>query len=223
MMRWTGSLCPEPRRSVSLPIFEDRPSPFCLEGRSLEFQPRQALYAEGGPADFVYQVARGCVCTFNSGEQGDRVVSGFVLRADIFGLECSGIHRSSAEAISACRLIQCERRRLAERLDDDPGFAARAWPFLLEQERAVTRRLLSISHAEGARRLLLFLQDLSDRTDGHDHVELPMSRYDIADYLGLSSETVSRIFTKLKLTGVISLERGAVTLLLRPGRRQLLN
>jgi CRP-like cAMP-binding protein len=140
-------------------------------------------------------------------------VSGFYLPSDVFGLEYGGVHGSSADTVSACRLIQCERSQLTQRLNGDPAFAARAWPFLLAQQEAVARRLLLISHADGVGRLLVFLQDLSDRMGQGDRVPLPMSRYDIADYLGLSSETVSRIFTKLKRSGVVALERGAVTLL----------
>jgi CRP-like cAMP-binding protein len=168
-------------------------------------------------------VESGCVCTFSSGAEGQRLVSGFHLSADIFGLECAGVHRSSAEAVSHCHLVQCERKRLGQRLEEDPEFAARAWPFVLAQQDAIARRLLFISHADGVLRLMLFLEDLSERTGQGGHVELPMSRYDIADYLGLSSETVSRIFTKLKRARVIALERGAVTLLAHRERRRLAN
>lgn len=96
-------------------------------------------------------------------------------------------------------------------MEREPAAAAGLWAWLFSRQEEASFRLACLGHADGAARLMSFLIDLANRSGQVSGVDLHMSRYDIADYLGLSSETVSRIFTRLRRDGVIAVEGRHVT------------
>ncbi|WP_414476056.1 Crp/Fnr family transcriptional regulator [Microvirga sp. M2] len=180
--------------------------PVKIDGRLVDLAVHQLIYVEGDAADFFFQVEAGCACTFRCDHYGRRGIQAFHLRNDVFGLEAGVRHQWSAEALSPCRLVRCDRRRLVGLMDSEPAAAAGLWTWLLSRQEEASLRLTSLAHADGAVRLMSFLIDLAARCGRDSGIELQMSRDDIADYLGLSSETVSRIFTRLRREGVITVE-----------------
>ncbi|MGY2047986.1 helix-turn-helix domain-containing protein [Methylobacterium sp. JK268] len=170
------------------------------------------LYAEGDTSEFVYGVVSGVVRTVSVGLDGKRVVRGFYLSGELFGMERARLHASSAEAISDTRVVRCSRLRFDALAASDAQVASELWSWLLQMtERA--EDLSVLGRASAAQKLAYFLTDLACRVSAVRRIELPMSRTDIGDFLGLSSETVSRTFTTLRRVGLIATHGRYVTLL----------
>jgi CRP-like cAMP-binding protein len=181
-------------------------------GRVDHFSPGTTLYAEGDAGDFVYCVVAGMVRTINVSRDGNRVVRGFHLSGEFFGMERAQRHASSAEAVSDTWAVRCPRSRLDALAASDSQIANALWSWLLRMaERA--EDLSVIGRASAAEKLAYFLIDFVGRVSTTRSIELPMSRTDIGDYLGLSSETVSRTFTTLRRDGLITTRGRSVTLL----------
>lgn len=190
-------------------------------GRVDHFSPGTTLYAEGDVGDFVYWVVAGMVRTVNVGRDGNRIVRAFHLSGEFFGMERAPLRASSAEAVSDTRAIRCSRSRLDALAASDSRIANELLSWLLRMtERA--QELSALGRASAAQKLAYFLIDLMGRVSAGRSIELPMSRTDIGDYLGLSSETVSRTFTMLRRDGLIA-TRGRSVTLLDPGALQRLN
>jgi CRP/FNR family nitrogen fixation transcriptional regulator len=181
-----------------------------LFGESLEITPRRAvrsyvkdnlIYAEGDPADFFYRVVSGAVRSCKYLSDGRRQISAFHVAGELFGIECSASYRFSAEATRSARVAVYTRF----------GYDARAWGDNIEALQATfvdLRRAQSLAVMLGrksaAERVASFLLDMAQRT-GRTAIELPMSRADIADHLGLTLETVSRTFSQLEREKIIRL------------------
>lgn len=156
------------------------------------------IYAEGGEANCLYQVKFGCVRIHRLLADGRRQISAFHLREEIFGFEEDSKHHFFAEAISATATTLF---RFATAMD----FSRELLPLALHGLARAQKHLLVLGRQNATERVAAFLVDMAERQGGFDRLELPMSRADIADYLGLSIETVSRTFTRLKEQGIIRL------------------
>ena len=153
----------------------------------------EIIYHQGDPADCWYEVTRGMVMTVHVSVDGRRQVTGFFAPGEIFGAE-HGRHKASAEAVSES--AQVRRVRWSDDEVDRPVF-----------ERALVsaeRSILLLGHRTAAERVAAFLRDLYARTGVGGVIPLPMNRSDIADYLGLTPETVSRALTALIKRGFIA-------------------
>jgi CRP-like cAMP-binding protein len=190
-------------------------------GRVDHFAPGTTLYAEGDAGDCVYWVVAGMVRTINFGRDGNRIVRGFHLSGEFFGMERTPLRACSAEAVSGARVMRCSRSRLDALAASDSRIANELLSWLLQMaERA--QDLSALGRASATQKLAYFLVDLMGRVSAGRSIALPMSRTDIGDYLGLSSETVSRTFTTLRRDGLIA-TRGRSVTLLDPGALRRMN
>lgn len=180
----------------------------------------ETIYTEGDAAERIYEVVAGLVRTVRTTRDGGRVVDGFFVPGDIFGLTGEATYASTAEAVVKSRLRHCERASAEQSAVADRSAAAALWSWLARNaEHAVARTpLLARGHAH--EKVQAFLFEMADRLNAGRRVELAMSRYDIADYVGLSSETVSRTFTALRDRGLIAQEGRTVVLLEPLARRR---
>jgi CRP/FNR family transcriptional regulator, nitrogen fixation regulation protein len=189
-----------PLRSSGLPE-----GPFGLMGAPMRFVRNAEVYGEDEPAEFLYQVVSGAVRTYRMLDDGRRQVIAFYLPGDIFGVEAGEVHLSSAEAVSESQVLVVKRSSLMARADHERDLAKQLWTLTVrELQRVQQHSLVLIKSAE--ERVAGFLLEMASRCSGSPTVELPMSRQDIADYLGLTIETVSRTFTQLVQAGTITLE-----------------
>ena len=205
------------------------PPPFWLRPRAPQLaclapadrmKVRGTIYAQEDPATFVYQVVVGMVRTVYVSRDGWRVVRDFHVPGDVFGFENAGIHTCSAEALGDVHVFRSERNSVEASAVTDQRVAHSLWGWLLAGgKRAECLSLLG--RASALEKLAYFLSDVADRMGATRQLELPMSRSDIGDYLGLSSETVSRTFTVLRGRGLIATEGRFVLLLNREALRQL--
>ena len=179
--------------------------PLGLMGAQMRFARNIEIYGEDEPAEHLYQVISGAVRTYRTLDDGRRQIGGFYLPGDIFGVEAGDVHLSSAEAISDAQVLVIKRSAVMARAAHDGDLAKQLWTLTMhELQRVQEHSLVLIKSAE--ERVAGFLIEMARRTPGTAAVELLMSRQDIADYLGLTIETVSRTFTQLAQSGTIVLE-----------------
>ena len=209
------------RPTPELPVRPVRLTRAGTSAAAVELRGGEVIYSHEDAAEFVYEVVEGMVRTVLLSNEGRRVVRGFFTPGDVFGLTRNGLHDSSAEAVCDATVARCERRQLESLALVDPIMARELWAWLLVDGERTTARLALLTHARAVERIAYFLTEMAERVGGAGRLQLPMSRYDIGDYVGLSSETVSRAFTALRQRGLIS-TFGRAVVLLRPDRLQQL-
>jgi CRP/FNR family transcriptional regulator, nitrogen fixation regulation protein len=175
-----------------------------LMGAIMSHPRNSEIFGESEPADYLYKVVSGSVRTSKIFTDGRRQIGGFYLPGDIFGLEFADTHALSAEAVTDAKVlvIKCSAlRALAAR---DAAVAAQLFALTgRELRRAQERIVLLVKSAQ--ERVAGFLLEMSERLAFDNAIELPMSRQDIADYLGLTIETVSRTLTSLESAAAIEI------------------
>jgi len=162
------------------------------------------IFGGGERADYFYRVVRGAVRTYRILVDGRRQIGSFNLPGDIFGLEIGDTHMFAADAIVDSRILAIRRSTVMAWAEEDVKIARQVWAIKGEElKRTQSHVLLLIKTAK--ERVAAFLMEMAARTRGDHEVELPMCRRDIADYLGLTIETVSRMLAALELKGAIAL------------------
>jgi CRP-like cAMP-binding protein len=168
-----------------------------LMGAKMSYPRNSEIFGEGEQAEYLYKVISGFVRTCKILSDGRRQICGFYLPGEIFGLTLDDEHPMSAEAITDAKVMVIKRAALNALAGRDPAIGQAL--FILtgrELRRVQDHSLLLVKNAQ--ERLAGFLLEMAARSSTIDAVELPMSRQDIADYLGLTIETVSRTFTVLE-------------------------
>jgi CRP/FNR family transcriptional regulator len=168
--------------------------------------PGETLFAEGDEADCVYEVVHGMLRLYKLLPDGRRLITGFLSTGNLLGLAPEGVCVYTAEAITEVTLCRYKRVAFERLIDEVPGFAKRLLEVTSHELRAAQDRMLLLGRKSATEKVASFLLLMAERhgSDGVDEVEVPMSRNDIADYLGLTIETVSRTLTKLKHDGLIA-------------------
>jgi CRP-like cAMP-binding protein len=175
-----------------------------LMGAPMSFTRNAEIYGEGEPADYLYKVVSGTVRTYKVLADGRRQIGAFYMPGDVFGLEMGDEHTFSAEAISDAKVLVIKRSALVALAERDNGVARQLWALTgRELSRVQDHILLLIKTAQ--ERVVGFLLEMAERVSNNGALELPMSRQDIADYLGLTIETVSRTLTTLENAAAIEL------------------
>src|SRR4051812_29185623 len=168
-----------------------------LMGALMPFARNSEIYGENEPADYLYKVVSGTVRTYKVLVDGRRQIGGFHLPGDMFGFESGDEHTFSAEAITDCKILVIKRSSVIALAARDNDVAQQMWALTArELQRVQDHIMVLIKSAQ--ERVVGFLLEMADRAAGGGAGELPMSRQDIADYLGLTIETVSRMLTQLK-------------------------
>jgi CRP/FNR family nitrogen fixation transcriptional regulator len=171
-------------------------SGIAIMGSQMTFGPNEEIFGESEPAEYVYKVTKGAVRTCKILSDGRRQIGAFYLPGDIFGLEIGGEHQFSAEAINDTTVMVIRRSAVVSLAARDCEAARELWTFTSrELHRVQEHMMLLVKSAQ--QRVACFLLEMSERLAGIDAIELPMSRQDIADYLGLTIETVSRTMSQL--------------------------
>jgi CRP-like cAMP-binding protein len=175
-----------------------------LNGVPTSFARNAEIYGEREPADCLYKVLSGTVRTSRVLIDGRRQIGDFYLPGDMFGLESGEEHAFSAEAVIDAKVLVIDRHVVVTLAACDRDVACQLWVMMgRELRRAHDHVLLLVKTAH--ERVAGFLLEMADRIQSSDEVELPMSRRDVADYLGLTIETVSRMLTQLESASAITL------------------
>jgi CRP/FNR family nitrogen fixation transcriptional regulator len=173
-------------------------------GIPVKFRVDTEICGEGEPVEFVYEVVSGAVRTLKVLSDGRRKIGGFYFAGDVFGIESGNEHSRSAEALVASTVRVIKRQTLAQLAGEDRRLARELLTTAMhEAARAHRHALMLMMTAQ--ERVGDFLLEMASRISVGDLVRLPMSRQDIADYLGLTMETVSRAITGLTAASTISM------------------
>ena len=177
-----------------------------LMGAPMPFGRNAEIYGENEPAEYVYKVLNGTVRTYKVLNDGRRQIGAFYLAGDVFGLEIGEEHTFSAEAITDCKILVIKRSALIGLATRDNDVARQLWAMTAaELQRAQDHIMLLIKTAQ--ERVAGFLLEMAKRSAAAAEVDLPMSRQDIADYLGLTIETVSRTLKHLENAAAIEVPK----------------
>ncbi len=183
-----------------------RRTPPTVEALPRLFRGKEMIFLEGEPAKFIYQVSEGTVRLLRTTPDGRRQLVGFACPGDWLAIGCGETYAHTAEALCDSRLRSMSRAEFARRMQEGTDFITR----MMEAGAATLRQseelLILLGQRSALEKVASFLLSYARRVGAvHGEFRLPMDRTDIADYLGLTIETVSRKFTQLKRAGVIAL------------------
>ena len=180
------------------------PDPLDRLGTVSKFERNQTIYFEGDEAGHCYRVKSGTVRLCKVTEDGRRQIAAFLTAGDLFGWTDHGLYGFSAEAVTGVTLEKFSRVRIEDAVKANPALGRRILALLSTQLASAHEHLLLLGRMTAAERIANFLLDLGKRQHKDGTVLLAMCRKDIADYLGLTVETVSRTMNALKRKGIIA-------------------
>jgi CRP/FNR family nitrogen fixation transcriptional regulator len=167
---------------------------------AVTFYPVDAtIYAQGDASGLLYLVEFGTVRIFQLTQDGRRQITSFCFAGDVFGLEAGAEHEFYAESVDGAGIR-------ALRPADKAGFAQRLLGLALKRFARMQSHLVLLGRMTANEKMASFILDLMERQESDDIVNLPMQRNDIADYLGLTFETVSRVLRVFKDKNLIRLQ-----------------
>jgi CRP/FNR family nitrogen fixation transcriptional regulator len=178
------------------------------------------ICGENEPAEYVYQVKKGAVRSYKLLADGRRQIAAFHLVGDIFGLVNGASHRFTAEAIVETTLRLVKRRSLDAVADSDAVVTRTLLTMTANNLQHAENHMLLLGRKNSLERVAAFLIEMDGRLTATNVMTLPMTRRDIADYLGLTLETVSRALSRMRRAGVldfISQNQREIAILNRPG------
>jgi CRP/FNR family transcriptional regulator len=163
----------------------------------------------GDPADHLFNITEGVVKVYRLLADGRQQVTGFLFKGDFLGVGPESTYAFSAEAVTRVRYCRFGRAALHRFMDDFPKVEKRLLAMTANELAASQEQMVLLGRKTAREKLASFLVMLSRRMarpgKREDVIALPMSRSDIADYLGLTIETVSRVFTQFRKEGLIEL------------------
>jgi CRP/FNR family transcriptional regulator len=175
-------------------------------GRNVAMKRDQTVFWEGDPANSYYRVVSGAVRICKLMPDGRRQVTDFFTSGDMIVLDFAEKYGVTAEAVTDCVVRQYPRTAILGLLNSDPRLSRQMLTLACRRLISAQHQMMTLGRKRAEERLATFLLGLAERQPRRGaRIELPMSRADIADYLGLTVETVSRELTKLRQQDVITL------------------
>ena len=183
-------------------------------GRPLQFAPRSLIFLEGDPADTVFQIVSGSAMLYKLLPDGRRQIVEILGAGDVFGFSPNATHDVSAETLTAVRCIAFDRTEI----ESSPTLISRLSAHLYVQLCALHEHVMLLGRKSSLERIASFLTHCVPGRGGPDcpgpasakdraDIRLALTRYGIADYLGMTIETVSRSLASLKRRGVVSISK----------------
>ena len=182
---------------------------------------RMTIYRENTSADWVFAVADGVVKAYRELPSGKRVVGAFLFARDLFGLAENGRYTNSAQTITSAVLYRLPLTDLTVLLKHDANLQFKFLAKVTHELRESQRRAILIGRRDAAGRLAMFLAQMRERCDPDsalEEVALPMTRSDIAGFLGLSLESVSRAAADLERRRLVKFEGRHLARIIDPPR-----
>ncbi len=208
-----GTCCPDPHGHDRCSSCAVRPHSICAAldpdelqeldalAQPLNFTAKHTLFVEGEPAASLYNVTQGVVRLYKMLEDGRRQIVGFALPGDFIGLSLGESHTFSADTVSNTGVCRFSRTALQGLVERKPHLLRKLLEFSSRELESAQEQMKLLGRRTADERIAAFLIAMRDRwamLNGQSAtVPLPMSRLDIADFLGLTIETVSRGFTRL--------------------------
>ncbi len=203
---------PAPARQAPLRVWSPRSANAARQaaglpaGSGVEISVKRGgmIFDEGDDALYIFKLISGSVRLARVMEEGYRQICDFILPGNLLGFAADDIHEFSAQAIEDCVLIRYRRCDMAALINEGGTFARDLHEMTASGLFGAYEHMLRLRQRSAKERILWFLKAMSRRSSTPDVLHLPMSRCDIADYLGMAHETVSRVFTQLKRSEIIA-------------------
>lgn len=192
-------------------------------GTNVSVQRDREIHGQGDQASCCYRIVSGCVRMVKLMEDGRRQVGEFLMAGDLLGFTDLETYDFAAEAVTDV-VLRRYPRRMVEMLAESNAFLARRLRDLTAASlRMAHTRLMLLGRKTASERIATFLLEMTDRLPQRQPgvLDLPMSRTDMADHLGLTIETVCRVLAHLRRDATISIERGSVTIRDAVGLQQM--
>jgi CRP/FNR family nitrogen fixation transcriptional regulator len=182
-----------------------RPRPVTLHPAETE------IYAQGDKSGTLYRIEFGAVRIYRLMSDGRRQVVAFHIAGETFGFEGGKAHSFFAECIVSSGLTTVD-------VDGDGRYSTDLMELALKEMVRAQEHLLVVGKQCALEKLAVFLVDLAERQGDTDRIDIPMTRTDIGDYLGMTIETVSRNLSKLKAEGIVRLNSARSIEIVKPER-----
>ncbi|WP_445216792.1 helix-turn-helix domain-containing protein [Bradyrhizobium sp. Pa8] len=170
---------------------------------AFSYKKGQEIYGEGEPARYIYQVRHGAVRRYKLLSDGRRQIGAFHLVGDIFGLENSDAHHLTAEAVVATEVVLIQRESLEALAGTDAPVYRKLLDMTTRNLQHAENHMLLLGRKSATEKIAAFLLEMDERLTKAGIMALPMGRRDIADYLGVAHETVTRMLSILRDEGVL--------------------
>jgi len=214
-------------RGISLPEGDPRRCPQCIANKlnycgavdmelgarlqaivtRTHFERGQTLFSQGESAEHIYALVAGVVACSHYLDDGRRQIIAFLFPGDYIGMTTETRYNYSAEAVTEGEYCRFPREQFIRLLTEFDDFEQHCLREVTNELAEAQKHVLILGQKDATERVasfLLMLDERENRYGAHDDIELPMMRADIADYLGLTIETVSRSISKLRKSGVIA-------------------
>jgi CRP/FNR family transcriptional regulator len=185
-------------------------------GHHVHFEPNESMFAQDEAATSVYNLLEGVMRLYMLLPDGRRQIVGFVLPGDFLGMAAGDRHGFSADAVGPVIVCRFARDAFVRFIEDRPNVLRRINAFAARELSQARDQMVLLGRRSAEEKIVVFLIGWRDRLarfrPATPEVPLPMGRQDIADYLGLTIEMVSRTLTKLERDGVIEILPGGIRL-----------
>src|SRR5271168_3824283 len=163
-----------------------------------------ALFWEGDEAGQIFDVLEGVVRVYRIMSDGRRAIVGFIHPGDVLGVSFQDRYLFTAEAVTKVKVRRFARGRFFAMINESPALRPQLFATLCDEMSAAQDQMLLLGRKTAEERVVSFLLAVRRKDARGEEIELPMSRQDMADYLGLTIETVSRMMTSLTRRGLIA-------------------
>jgi CRP/FNR family transcriptional regulator len=170
--------------------------------------------AKDQPTEFSWWIVSGCARTVSLMDDGRRQVNEFLWPGDVLGVDDLDVSASDAEAVTVVRLRRYLRLMVETLVQSPAALAVRLRTMAVASLRRVHRQMIRLRCKTATEKVASFLSEVDGRPEKTNRrfVEVPMTRTDIADYLGLTTETVCRVLAHLQNKGTVAILRNALNL-----------
>jgi CRP/FNR family transcriptional regulator, nitrogen fixation regulation protein len=178
-------------------------------GSTMAVQREHEIHGQGAATDNCWRILSGCVRTVKLMEDGRRQVAEFLFPGELLGLDDQGTHNFAAEAVTDVTLRRYPRRMVEALADSHAGLSRRLRSLALANLRNAHERIITLGRKTAVEKIASFVLEMERRSTapGRKTTEMPMSRGDVADHLGLTVETVCRVLAQMKREGTVVLHR----------------
>jgi CRP/FNR family transcriptional regulator len=164
----------------------------------------EAIFWEGDAAGHIFDILEGVLRVYRILSDGRRAIVGFLYPGDMLGVSFQSRYLFTAEAVTEVKVRRFSRNRFFSLVNESPELRPQLFAILCDEMSAAQDQMLLLGRKSAEERVVSFLLAAHRKNGVGDAVELPMSRLDMADYLGLTIETVSRMMSGLMRRGLIA-------------------
>ncbi|HEY1452640.1 MAG TPA: cyclic nucleotide-binding domain-containing protein [Roseiarcus sp.] len=170
---------------------------------TVEYSAGEPIFWEGDPAGQIFDIADGVLRVYKVLARGRRAIVGFIHPGDVLGVSFQSRYLFTAQAVTDVKVRRFPRRRFFSLINESPALRPQLFALLCDEMSAAQDQMLLLRHRSAEERVASFLLAVHRKSAVGNNIQLQMGRLDMADYLGLTIETVSRIMTSLTRRGLI--------------------